>query len=55
MKADGSWEAHHIDKNTGELIYNYEKDARFKAFATNDKSDPKAYYMSKSLYYAVAQ
>lgn len=55
MKADGSWDAHHIDKNTGELIYNYEEDARFKAFATNDKSDMEAYNLSKSLYYAVAQ
>lgn len=55
MKADGSWQAHSIDKKTGELIYEYEKDERFKAFATNDKRNMEAYNKAKAMYYTVAQ
>ena len=54
MIEDGSLEAHSINENN-ELVYDWKKDKRFKAFATNDKSDMKAYNKAKELYYAVAQ
>ena len=38
MMEDGSLEAHSINSK-GELVYDWAKDKRFKAFATNDKSD----------------
>ena len=54
MMEDGSLEAHSINSK-GELVYNWEKDKRFKAFATNDKSDMEEYNKSRSLYYTVAK
>lgn len=54
MKGDGSWDAHYIDEND-QLCYDYKKDKRFKAFATNDHSDEKAYQASRAQYYATAR
>ena len=36
MRADGSWDAHEV-KN-GELIYNFDKDARYKALRESPKN-----------------
>lgn len=54
MMGDGCLDAHHIDSE-GRLIYDWKLDERFKAFATNDKSDMQKYNAQKALYYAVAQ
>jgi hypothetical protein len=57
MKHDGSWEAHTVNKDTGELIYNEKADKRFAAF-TNDKEGKngktKEWLEAKALYYATA-
>lgn len=54
MMGDGCLDAHYINAD-GELVYDWKLDERFKAFATNDKSDIKKYNEAKSLYYTVAQ
>lgn len=48
MMADGSWEAHSLDKD-GNLVYDWTKDKRFEAYA-NNKTDDKNYLYQKSLY-----
>lgn len=58
MMKDGSWEAHHIDKKTNKLVYNWEKDKRFKAYAEdpegkNGKS--KEWHEAKAMYYTVGK
>lgn len=57
MKHDGSWEAHSVDKKTGELIYNEKKDKRFVAY-TNDKEgkngQTEEWLKAKALYFATA-
>ena len=55
MMKDGSWEAHSVDPKTNQLVYDWKKDKRFRAYATNDKSDMEAYNKAKALYYAIAQ
>lgn len=55
MKADGSYEAHSVNQKTGELEYDYKLDKRFRAYATNDKSNMEEYNKSKALYYVTAQ
>jgi hypothetical protein len=57
MMHDGCWEAHSINQTTGELEYDWKKDARFKAYANdmegkNGKSEE--WYKAKALYYTVA-
>lgn len=54
MMGDGCLDAHHVDSE-GRLIYDWKLDKRFKAFATNDKSNIAEYNKAKSLYYAVAK
>lgn len=46
---DGVYDA--FDIKEGKLIYNWKKDARFKAFAENDKSDMKKYQDAMGAYY----
>lgn len=48
MMADGSWEAHSLDKD-GILKYDWKKDKRFEAYANNRTDDPD-YLYQKSLY-----
>lgn len=55
MMQDGCWEAHSINPKTHQLEYDYKKDKRFRAYATNDKSNMEEYNKSKALYYTVAQ
>lgn len=54
MMGDQCLEAHSVDSE-GRLIYNWELDGRFSAFAKGDKSDIKKYNAQKQLYYAVAK
>lgn len=58
MKADGSWEAHSVNKETGELIYDYALDKRFAAYAKDPEgknvTNWEEYNKAKSLYYATA-
>ncbi len=58
MKKDGSWEAHSVNKQTGELIYDYTKDKRFAAWA-NDKEGKNGkteeWQKAKAMYYTVAR
>ena len=57
MMEDGSWEAHSINKKTGELEYNWKKDKRFEAYAndpTGSKGKTEAWYKAKSMYFTVA-
>lgn len=53
MRADGSFEAHSI-KN-GQLVYDWTKDKRFKAFAEEDKSNMEEYNRAKSNYITLAR
>lgn len=41
MRADGTWEAHSINKETGELEYDIKKDKRFEYFIKGETSNPK--------------
>jgi len=50
MKQHGVYDAYSIDKDTGELVYEWRKDKRFKHLANNDKSDIKEYQREKALY-----
>ena len=54
MMGDGCLQAHSLNSD-GQLVYNWELDDRFKAFATNDRSDMEKYNKAKALYYAVAK
>jgi hypothetical protein len=55
MMHDGSYEAHYIDSN-GNLKYNYQKDARFAAYANDPsgKNKTDAWNKAYSLYLATA-
>lgn len=53
MMGDGCLDAHSINSD-GQLIYDWKKDKRFKAFANGRTSDPQ-YSSQKALYYAVAR
>ena len=58
MMHDGSWEAHSIDKKTNELIYKWEKDKRFAAYAKDKEGKngkTKEWQEAKAMYYTVAQ
>ena len=58
MQNDGSWEAHSINKQTGELIYDWKKDKRFAAFANDPEGKngkTEEWNKAKALYYATAQ
>lgn len=55
---DGSWEAHSVDKKTNELIYKWEKDKRFEAYAKDKEGKngkTEAWQKAKAMYYTVAQ
>jgi hypothetical protein len=57
MMHDGSWEAHSIDKKTNELIYKWEKDKRFEAYAKDKEGKngkTEAWQKAKAMYYTVA-
>jgi hypothetical protein len=53
MKNDGCWDAYSVKGNR--LEYDWKKDERFKAYATEDKSDMEAYSKAKGLYLAMAE
>lgn len=54
MRKDGTWDAHTLDRE-GNLIYNWKLDERYKAYATNDKSDMVKYNEAKAKYLAALQ
>ena len=55
MMKDGSWEAHSVDPKTNQLVYDWKKDKRFRAYAMDDKSNMEEYNKARALYYATAQ
>lgn len=54
MRKDGTWDAHRLDRE-GNLIYDWKLDERYKAYATNDKSDMTKYNEAKAKYLAALQ
>lgn len=54
MINEGSLDAHSIDEN-GNLVYDSSKDARYRAYLMNDRSDMKAYSKAKAYYIAAAK
>ena len=57
MKADGCWEAHHLDKKAGQLIYDMSKDKRFDEYYRhkNDANykETETFRQQKALYQAM--
>lgn len=49
MMADGSLDAHSLNKETNKLEYDWKKDKRFEIYARDEKSNPK-YLYQKTLY-----
>lgn len=49
---DGCWEAWSVNKDTGDLEYDWRKDKRFDLLAREDTSNPKAYAKQRSLYFS---
>lgn len=48
MMSDGCWDAYELNED-GRLIYNFDKDERFKVYRSNDTSNPE-YLKQRSLY-----
>lgn len=52
LKHDGVWDAMDIDKETGEIKYNWRKDKRFSVFASGKDTSSEEYKKQMGLYYS---